>query len=60
MRILHRPHDGVAMRSCGMPVSEAVGKITTIGDYAANGALHKVQQARSPATCRNAAVARPE
>jgi isoquinoline 1-oxidoreductase subunit alpha len=39
--------DGVAMRSCGVPVSEAVGKqITTIeGLAAANGTLHKVQQA---------------
>src|ERR1700758_5037363 len=39
--------DGVAMRSCGVLVSEAVGKqITTIeGLAAANGALHKVQEA---------------
>ena len=39
--------DGVAMRSCALPVSEAVGKqITTIeGLAAANGTLHKVQQA---------------
>ncbi len=38
--------DGVAMRSCGMVVSEAVGKqITTIEGLAGNGALHKVQQA---------------
>jgi isoquinoline 1-oxidoreductase alpha subunit len=38
--------DGVAMRSCGMTVSEAVGKqITTIEGLASNGALHKVQQA---------------
>ena len=39
--------DGVAMRSCGVLVSEAVGKqITTIeGLAAANGTLHKVQQA---------------
>ena len=38
--------DGVAMRSCGVLVSEAVGKqITTIEGLAANGALHKVQQA---------------
>jgi isoquinoline 1-oxidoreductase alpha subunit len=39
--------DGVAMRSCGISVSEAVGKqITTIeGLAAANGVLHKVQQA---------------
>src|SRR3954467_13639375 len=38
--------DGAAMRSCGISVSEAVGKqITTIeGLAAANGALHKVQQ----------------
>ena len=38
--------DGVAMRSCGVTVSEAVGKkITTIEGLADNGALHKVQQA---------------
>ena len=38
--------DGVALRSCGMTVSDAVGKqITTIEGLAANGALHKVQQA---------------
>ena len=38
--------DGVAMRSCGMLVSDAVGKkITTIDGLAADGALHKVQQA---------------
>ena len=38
--------DGVAVRSCGVQVSEAVGKqITTIEGLAANGALHKVQQA---------------
>src|SRR5258708_21614837 len=38
--------DGVAMRSCGVTVSEAVGKqITTIEGLGANGALHKVQQA---------------
>ena len=38
--------DGVAMRSCGVSVSEAAGKqITTIEGLANNGALHKVQQA---------------
>ena len=38
--------DGVAMRSCGVLVSEAAGKqITTIEGLATNGALHKVQQA---------------
>src|SRR5256714_3392366 len=39
--------DGVAMRSCGITVSEAAGKkITTIeGLAAADGKLHKVQQA---------------
>ena len=38
--------DGAATRSCSMPVS-AVGarKITTIEGLAANGTLHKVQQA---------------
>jgi isoquinoline 1-oxidoreductase alpha subunit len=38
--------DGVAVRSCGMVVSDAVGKqITTIEGLAANGVLHKVQKA---------------
>ncbi len=38
--------DGVAMRSCGILVSEAVGKqITTIEGLAVDGVLHKVQQA---------------
>jgi len=38
--------DGVPMRSCGIPVSAAVGKkITTIEGLAANGKLSKVQQA---------------
>ena len=38
--------DGVAVRSCGMLVSEAAGKqIITIEGLAENGVLHKVQQA---------------
>ena len=38
--------DGVAVRSCGMTVSDAAGKqITTIEGLAEGGALHKVQQA---------------
>ena len=38
--------DGVATRSCSLPVSEASGKqITTIEGLASDGALHKVQQA---------------
>jgi isoquinoline 1-oxidoreductase alpha subunit len=38
--------DGVATRSCGMPVSEAVGKkIVTIEGLAPNGKPHKVQKA---------------
>ena len=38
--------DGVAVRSCGVQLSEAVGKqITTIEGLAVNGALSKVQQA---------------
>jgi isoquinoline 1-oxidoreductase alpha subunit len=38
--------DGVAMRSCSVPVSAAAGKrITTIEGLAENGTLHKVQQA---------------
>ena len=38
--------DGVAVRSCGVQLSEAVGKqITTIEGLAVNGALTNVQQA---------------
>jgi isoquinoline 1-oxidoreductase alpha subunit len=38
--------DGVAVRSCVTPLSEAEGKqITTIEGLAANGVLHKVQKA---------------
>ena len=38
--------DGVATRSCGVVVSDAVGKqITTIEGLATNGAPHKVQKA---------------
>ena len=38
--------DGVATRSCGVAVSEAIGKqITTIEGLAAGGTLNKVQQA---------------
>src|SRR3979409_796092 len=38
--------DGVAMRSCGMLVSDAVGKqITTIEGLAANGAQNQERQA---------------
>ena len=38
--------NGVATRSCSTPVSAAEGKqITTIEGLAANGVLHKVQQA---------------
>jgi isoquinoline 1-oxidoreductase alpha subunit len=38
--------DGMAVRSCSYPVSEAQGKqITTIEGLAANGTLHKVQKA---------------
>jgi isoquinoline 1-oxidoreductase alpha subunit len=38
--------DGVAVRSCGVQVSEAMGKqITTIEGMAVNGVLTKVQQA---------------
>ena len=38
--------DGMAVRSCSYPVSEAVNKqITTIEGLAQNGALHKVQKA---------------
>src|SRR5664279_3668861 len=38
--------DGVATRSCSVPVSAAVGKqITTIEGLAQNGILHRVQRA---------------
>ena len=38
--------DGVATRSCSVQLSDVAGKeITTIEGLAANGALHKVQQA---------------
>ena len=38
--------DGVAMRSCSVPVSAVAGKqITTIEGLAVNGVLHKVQKA---------------
>ena len=38
--------DGVAQRSCSLPVSAAAGKqITTIEGLAQGGVLHKVQQA---------------
>jgi isoquinoline 1-oxidoreductase subunit alpha len=38
--------DGVAVRSCSMPVSAVVGKkIVTIEGLAPNGVLHKVQKA---------------
>jgi len=38
--------DGAAVRSCGITVSEAVGKqITTIEGLAGESGLHKVQQA---------------
>jgi len=38
--------DGVAVRSCGVRVSEAIGKeITTIEGLAVNGVLTRVQQA---------------
>jgi isoquinoline 1-oxidoreductase subunit alpha len=38
--------NGVATRSCSVPLSDVAGKeITTIEGLAANGVLHKVQQA---------------
>jgi len=37
--------DGKAVRSCQIPVSKATGKITTIEGLAANGKLHRLQQA---------------
>ena len=38
--------DGMSVRSCSLPTSEAVGKkVTTIEGLAQNGKLHPVQQA---------------
>lgn len=38
--------DGIAKRSCSIPLSEAAGKrVTTIEGLAQNGELHKVQKA---------------
>ena len=38
--------DGIAMRSCSVPLSAVAGRqITTIEGLAQNGVLHKVQQA---------------
>ena len=38
--------DGIAMRSCSVPLSAVAGRqITTIEGLAPNGALHKVQKA---------------
>jgi aerobic-type carbon monoxide dehydrogenase small subunit (CoxS/CutS family) len=51
--------DGVAVRSCGVQISEAIGKqITTIEGLAVNGVLTMVQQPGSITTFRNAAIAR--
>jgi isoquinoline 1-oxidoreductase alpha subunit len=51
--------DGVAVRSCGVQISEAIGKqITTIEGLAVNGVLTMVQQAWVNKTFRNAAIAR--
>jgi isoquinoline 1-oxidoreductase subunit alpha len=51
--------DGVAVRSCGVQVSEAVGKqITTIEALAVNGVLTMVQQAWINNDVPHAAIAR--
>ena len=52
--------DGVAVRSCGLPVCEAVGKqITTIeGLAAAMAHCTRCSRPGSPTTFRNAAIAR--
>ena len=51
--------DGVAMRSCSVPVSAAEGKqITTIEGLAQNGTLTRYRRLGSSTTCRNAAIAR--
>lgn len=51
--------DGVAMRSCGISVSEAEGKkITTIEGLASADSCTRFRKPGSPRTCRNAAIAR--
>ena len=51
--------DGVAMRSCGISVSEAAGKqITTIEGLAAMARCTRCSRPGSPTTFRNAAIAR--
>ena len=52
--------DGTAMRSCGVPVSEAVGKqITTIEGLARERrACTRCSRPGSPTTFRNAAIAK--
>ena len=51
--------DGVAMRSCSVPVASVAGKnITTIeGLASADGKLHPCKPPGSPKTSRNAAIA---
>ncbi len=51
--------DGVAVRSCGVQISEAVGRqITTIEGLAADGVLSKVQQAWIDHDVRSAGIVR--
>ena len=50
--------DGIAMRSCSVPLSAVEGRqITTIEGLAQNGVLHKVQQAWLDHDVRNAVIA---
>ena len=52
--------NGEAVRSCTLPVSEAVGKqITTIEGLAVNGKLARSSKPGSTMTCRSAATVRP-
>ena len=51
--------DGVATRSCSVPVSAVEGStITTIEGLSPNGDLHRCRGPGSPTMSRNAAIAR--
>jgi isoquinoline 1-oxidoreductase alpha subunit len=53
--------DGVATRSCSVPVRSAEGaQITTIEGLSPNGGLHRCKKPGSPMMSRSAAIARAE